>query len=97
MRPRKASEAELSQLAEYLILKQGLAADGEDAVSVRSRLESAAIAVFDHYITDGPGYAGKLMVVVWSGSPELYEAYVWGRGDELRYVYQDPHYQQANR
>jgi hypothetical protein len=37
----------------------------------------AYIAVFDNYITGSPGYAGKVMVVVWDGSPAQYETYTW--------------------
>jgi hypothetical protein len=40
----------------------------------------AAIAVFDEYITVGPGYAGKVMTVVWDGSPSFSEVYLWQAG-----------------
>jgi hypothetical protein len=39
----------------------------------------ATTVVIDNYITDGPGYAGRLMMVVWGGSPEFHELYCWGR------------------
>jgi hypothetical protein len=37
------------------------------------------ICVFDDYITDGPGYAGPVMVVVWGGDPSFTETYIWMR------------------
>jgi hypothetical protein len=36
-------------------------------------------AIFDNYITDGPEYSGRVMVVVWSGAPEFTETYIWSR------------------
>lgn len=29
------------------------------------------ISVFDKYVSDGPGYAGRVAVIVWGGGPEL--------------------------
>jgi hypothetical protein len=36
-------------------------------------LASARIAVLTNYITDCPGYAGPLFLVVWSGGPEIHD------------------------
>lgn len=52
----------------------------EDLETTRGHVEGSAIAVFDHYITDSPGYAGKLMSVVWPASPDFYEVYIWRDG-----------------
>ena len=52
--------------------------DREDA---QRFVEDAAIAVFDHYATDGPGYAGKIMSVVWAGSPSMASVYTWQKGE----------------
>lgn len=51
-------------------LQYGWAADDEE---VKEHLECiAAAAVFDGYITGGPGYAGPLGLVVFDGSPGFY-------------------------
>lgn len=43
----------------------------------RLSIRNASICVFPNYITDGPGYSGRVMVVVWSGDPTFVEAFVW--------------------
>jgi hypothetical protein len=40
--------------------------------------ESAYIAVFDSYITTSPGYAGKVMLVLWDDKPSHYELVTFG-------------------
>ena len=50
-------------------------------MNIEGFVESAAIAVFDHYITSSPGYSGKLMVVVYEGGPEMTETYTWIKDD----------------
>jgi hypothetical protein len=44
------------------------------------------VAVFDDYITDSVGYAGRVMVVVWGDSPTMYEAFTFDStpGQELK-------------
>lgn len=81
MQPRKPTEGEKKELLEHLIFEKYL-----NEPSPETRQEefdtinnNAYIAVFDDYITDGPGYAGKVMVVVWSGAPEFTETYYWPR------------------
>ena len=44
----------------------------------------AYIAVFDDYITDAPGYSGKVMVVVWALSPRDYDVYIWDEHGRLK-------------
>jgi len=73
--PRPPTPDEITQL------KDLLCPGGVDPLSI----ESAFIAVFDGYITDSPGYVGKLMSVVWDGSPSLYDVYVWV-DEKIRYV-----------
>jgi hypothetical protein len=73
--PRPPTSKEITQL------KKLLCPGGVDPLSINC----AYIAVFDHYITDSPGYAGKLMSVVWDGSPSIYDVYVWVDG-KIRYV-----------
>jgi hypothetical protein len=40
-------------------------------------LKGQRIVVWDDYISDGPGFAGKVAVILWSGGPECIEVYVW--------------------
>ncbi len=49
-------------------------------------LDTLWITVFDTYITDGPGYAGRLMYLIWGGTPECCDVFVW-HGKELVHVY----------
>ncbi len=43
------------------------------------------IAVFDRYMTDGPGYVGKLMYVINAGSPSWCDIFVW-RDDRIDHI-----------
>lgn len=79
MNPRIPTEAEKEQLVQFLLLREYQNPSGEDEKQERGFVEEAAIAVFDDYITDGPGYAGKVMIVVWSGSPGLTQTFIWHR------------------
>lgn len=40
------------------------------------------IAVFDDYVTGCPGYVGKVLYLVWDGSPDFCDVFTW-RGEEL--------------
>src|SRR5947209_4610194 len=73
--PRAPNAEELRQLAGYL-LSLG-AYEAEDAKGVA---ECAYAAVYDRYCTDCPGYAGKVMSVVWSGSPSFFDVFTWEDG-----------------
>lgn len=79
MIPRKPTEEEYLQLFSLEWERQygGSKNDPKEEETLRAFIRDAAIAVFDGYITDGPGYVGKIMVVVWTGSPTFYEAYTW--------------------
>lgn len=45
--------------------------------NIQENVANANIVVFDDYITDGPGYAGRVMLVLWSGSPSFVSSYIW--------------------
>ena len=81
MHSRVPTKEEKIELVEY-ILKHGLRNDENERENIEGVVESAAIAVFDHYITSSPGYSGKLMVVVYEGSPEMTETYTWVKNNE---------------
>lgn len=44
---------------------------------------NAAIGVADHYITDGPGYSGKVISIVWPAGPETHEVLYYSEGKLL--------------
>ncbi len=81
MNPRIPTEAEKNELVTYILFDEFVksSVSGEDKETVEGLVENAAIAVFDDYITDSPGYAGKVMVVVWSGDPAFTDTYIWDR------------------
>ena len=73
-RPPNADE--LRQLGEWL----------QETTKVESEPDwylSAWIAVFDDYITDGPGYSGKVMCVVWGADPSEVDVFRW-QDDRLK-------------
>ena len=76
--PRPPNVDELRQLADYLCDL------GEDRDNAIATAQDASVAVFDHYMTDCPGYAGKLMSVIWSGSPSFFEVFFWEKGTMVR-------------
>ena len=81
MNSRIPTKEEKIELVEYL-LKHDLKNDENERSNIEGFVESAAIAVFDNYITSSPGYSGKLMVVVYEGSPEMTETYTWEKENE---------------
>ena len=81
MNSRIPTREEKIELVEY-ILKHDYKNDENERVNIEGFVESAAIAVFDNYITSSPGYSGKLMVVVYDGSPEMTETYTWVKENE---------------
>ena len=52
----------------------------------------ASIAVFPSYCTDvmdEEGYSGRLLVIVYSGSPTFYEAFTWNAEGKIEKRFQD--------
>jgi len=76
---RQPSQEELQELA-HIVYENVL--DEEETWQL---IERAYIAVFDNYMSDTPGYCGKVMVVVWPGGPELFEVFVW-RDNQLQSI-----------
>jgi hypothetical protein len=81
MNSRIPTKEEKIELVEY-ILTHDLRNDENERANVEGFVESAAIAVFDNYITSSPGYSGKLMIVVYNGAPEMTETYTWVKDNE---------------
>lgn len=75
---RQPNSSELEELAHFNSQKYGYSSDPCENFREAYRLvEQATIAVFDDYVTGDPSYSGKLMMVVWDGSPSQYEVYTW--------------------
>ena len=81
MKSRIPTKEEKIELVEY-ILKHDLKNDENERANIEGFVESAAIAIFDNYITSSPGYSGKLMIVVYDGAPEMTETYTWVKNSE---------------
>ena len=81
MKSRIPTKEEKIELVEY-ILQHDLKNDENERANIEGFVESAAIAVFDNYITSSPGYSGKLMVVVYEAAPEMTETYTWEKENE---------------
>lgn len=74
--PRNATEEEINELYD-LLLCYGM--DNYEGMSREQVFEGCAIAVFDDYITDCPGYTGKLLVLVNSGDPCYTHTFIWDK------------------
>ena len=77
--PRPPTREEQQELKEYHLQQ------GHDKEQATALAESYQYAVFENYISDMPGYSGKVMVAVY-GFPASHEAYIWNDEDELELV-----------
>lgn len=80
MNPRKPTNEEKNKLIEYM-LTNDYANDKSERENVEGYIKNAAIAVFDDYVTGGPGYSGKVMVIVYDGGTNQTETYSWDNAD----------------
>ena len=71
--PRYATPKELLEIA--LCCAKG----GPDLATVQGHLDGAAVAAWDHYTTDSPGYQGTVYAVIWPGGPELVSSFIRGK------------------
>lgn len=89
--PRLPTPAEKDEVWRYLCGEYAFEVQEEfftDAGQLKAKIESAAIAVFDDYISDVPGYVGKVMLLVWPGGPNFRAAFIWEKirsGDTQSY------------
>jgi hypothetical protein len=76
---RAPTVLEVDQIAAALRQPMGLdEQEGHDLAA------GARIAVFDHFIGDGPGYTGRVALVLHSGGPEAVDVIVWRGGTARR-------------
>lgn len=78
--PRRVTEQELTEIAECA------AKLGPDQETIEGHLQGAAVAAFDHYTTDSPGYQGTVYAVIWPGGPELVSCYIRSKGEVIEAV-----------
>lgn len=86
MKPRELSPEERVQVSEHFFAQKPFADQYASAAEVADYLvDCCCVAVFDNYITDGPGYAGKVISIVWSGCPSIVSTLTFRDGaiDEL--------------
>jgi hypothetical protein len=86
-KPRNPCEKEVNQLAKDVLTQTGAdysTIDQEEKTNMKRLVKEASIAVFDNYAADQTDYAGKLMMVVWPSSPDMYEVYIWRNGQLTR-------------
>lgn len=74
--PRAATAKEREKLIAFFMEREGV---DRDATCV----EGAYIAVFARYISDCPGFAGKVYSIVWPGGPELFDVVTEGPDGSL--------------
>ena len=81
---RQPTLEEKIELASY-ISEKGHFYDVEDALAC---VEESMVAVCDTYCTDCIGYSGKVISVVWSGSPTFFNVYCWDKDGKM---YEEEH------
>lgn len=81
---REPNPEERHQLLDFMLEQINAQDDQEMANQQIGFINSAVIAVGDHYCSDGPGYIGKVMMVMWGGAPNFYEAFTWDRDGKIR-------------
>lgn len=69
--PRRPTEPELAAIA--VCISGGMG--GRTREEAEEELRDQRVAVFDSYITDGPGYTGRVALVLWAGSPGLVQSF----------------------
>jgi len=86
--PRKPTETEKSDLAYWVAERMDSPATDEDLEQAQGFVYNAYIAVFDNFVSECPGFFGKVMIVIWAPGPSMYEAFIW-RNDKLVKLDQD--------
>jgi len=76
---REPTEKELNKVTQLKIEEDGL--NYEEA---KNHVESFYYAVFPHYITGCPGYAGKVLIEIGDAGPGFLHIYTWNRGEIQR-------------
>ena len=72
--PPQPNADELDQLSRWLCEQ------GYDPDTAMMTATTAYVAVYDEYVTGCPGYCGKVLSVVWDGSPSCFDVFTWCDG-----------------
>lgn len=72
--PRSLAATEQADLAAYLVEL------GESPQDAKEWLKRGWFAAFDYYITDSPGYTGRVIVALWPAAPEAIESFIYRAG-----------------
>ena len=60
-------------------MKEVLDSYGHDEDDYDPRILEYSV-VFDDYITDCPGYRGKVLMVVYPAYPNMFDCFIWEQG-----------------
>lgn len=77
---REPTVAEKADIAEYLNAECGGNTEPEYGTEM---VERSWIGVADRYISDGPGYAGKVIAVIYPAGPETHDILYYGKDGKL--------------
>ena len=72
--PRPLGAQEQADMAAYLVTT------GESPQDAKEWLKRGWFAAFDYYITDSPGYTGRVIVAIWPAAPEAIESFIYRAG-----------------
>lgn len=85
MNIRKPSKQEKKDLAWYIAENDlGGFESNDNLETSKNLIENAYIVVFDDYISDSPGYVGKVIVAVF-GYPEAHSVYGYREGELIEF------------
>jgi hypothetical protein len=79
---RPPNELECLDIIAYME-SQGAADLWEPGAMMDDLLGRTCIGVADKYITDGPGYAGRVIVIIWPGAPETHDVLCYDKEGKL--------------
>jgi len=88
-KPRLPNKEEIEELVHYVAESMGGFEANNNLEQAQGFVEQAYIAVFDNYVTDCVGYAGKVMGVIWASAPNMYEVFTFSKEGNLEKVNQD--------
>ena len=74
---RKPNEKEKEELKKYLYIEMFNSNDG-DQENIENLVNNAHMGVIENYMSDCPGYAGKVLFIIW-GFLGAYELYGWDK------------------
>ena len=78
--PRKPTSEEYQSLAKAMNLQSfGHEEDSEESDTLLY-ISGLCIAIFDNYVTDCPGWCGKIAIIVYGGDPSFYHLYRYVNG-----------------